>query len=556
MSAGDIKAGQAFVRLYTKDEMSKGLRGAMGHLNAMAGAMGAVVRVATAAGVGMTAMGVAAAMAIAPTVEAASDLGETVSKVTQIFGSDAAAKIQSFGEKADKAIGQSKRQAMDGAATFATFGKAAGLTGDELVDFSTGLTTLASDLASFGNTSPEDAIVALGAALRGESEPIRNYGVLLDDATLRQEALALGIVKTTKESLTPQQKVLAAHAAILKQTADAQGDFARTSEGLANGQRILTAEFENQKAELGSILVEGFKLDEMLQGLTEEAGNFGQAMDEAAPQLTESLQELNEEIGRIGSTLAGQTESITAYRMAFDLLNATLISVNKQIAALGDLVSLQDNITRTGGAITEAAMNIMFGGWTQGAETEAFDNLRRQLGDIWNDEPRQNPQAISESMKANRESPVKAPMLPDEPVVREQPQDWDAVRRNRTAPVKAPNLDLTDAEKNRLAPVLAPDPDFVREMTAEMKRNRAAPVLAPILPGDDEEAIDTTEFGRQEKKLPRGVGYIGTFSAAAAAMGALGGSPMLQELKTGNKTQKQILAKLDSIEKRGGLKFA
>ena len=73
--------------------------------------------------------------------------------------------------------------------------------------------------------------------------------------TLRQKALELGITSTTKDALTPQQKVLAAQAAIFDQTSAAQGDFARTSGGLANQQRILGAQVENLKARLGQALL-------------------------------------------------------------------------------------------------------------------------------------------------------------------------------------------------------------------------------------------------------------------------------------------------------------
>lgn len=187
-------------------------------------------------------------------VKSASDLAETVAKTGEIFG-DSASDIEAFAETSAKALGQTKQQALDAASTFAVFGKSAGLAGDDLVKFSTDFTGLASDLASFNNTSPEEAITAIGSALRGEAEPLRRYGVLLDDASLRQEALALGIVNTTKSALTPQQKVLAAQALIYKQTADAQGDFARTSDGLANQQRILTAQLENVKATIGTALL-------------------------------------------------------------------------------------------------------------------------------------------------------------------------------------------------------------------------------------------------------------------------------------------------------------
>lgn len=187
-------------------------------------------------------------------ISSASDLSETIAKTGEIFGGSADAIVR-WSDTASVAFGQSKQQALDAAATFATFGKAAGLSGDNLVDFSTGLTQLASDLASFNNTSPEQAINAIGAALRGESEPMRAYGVLLDDASMRAQALKMGLIETTKEALTPQQKVLAAQQLILAQTATAQGDFARTSEGLANSSRSASATLEDLKATLGNALL-------------------------------------------------------------------------------------------------------------------------------------------------------------------------------------------------------------------------------------------------------------------------------------------------------------
>lgn len=186
-------------------------------------------------------------------VVAASNLAETTSKVGVIFG-ESADEINKFAETAATALGQSKQQALDAASTFAIFGKSAGLAGDDLVSFSTELTVLATDLASFNNTTPEDAINAIGSALRGEAEPLRKYGVLLDDATLRAKALEMGIYNGSG-ALTSQQKVLAAHQVIMAQTTVAQGDFERTSGGLANQQRILAAQLENTKATIGQALL-------------------------------------------------------------------------------------------------------------------------------------------------------------------------------------------------------------------------------------------------------------------------------------------------------------
>jgi hypothetical protein len=143
---------------------------------------------------------------------------------------------------------------MDAASTFAIFGKSAGLSGNSLVSFSTNLTGLATDLASFENTSVDEAILAIGAALRGESEPIRRFGVMLDDASLKAKAMEMGLYDG-KGALDLQVRSLAAYNLILEQTKIQQGDFQRTNEGLAGQTKILTAEVQTLKAELGTGLL-------------------------------------------------------------------------------------------------------------------------------------------------------------------------------------------------------------------------------------------------------------------------------------------------------------
>lgn len=184
----------------------------------------------------------------------ASDFNEQGAAVGQVFGK-AAAAIQTFAAGSAVSLGQSKTQVLEAAKQFGIYGKAAGLAGTDNANFSTGMVKLATDLASFNNTSVDEAILAIGSGLRGEAEPLRKFGVLLDDATLRAQALEMGLIKTTKTALTPQQKVLAAHAVIMKQTSTQQGDFERTSGGLANQQRILAAQTENFQIALGTKLM-------------------------------------------------------------------------------------------------------------------------------------------------------------------------------------------------------------------------------------------------------------------------------------------------------------
>jgi hypothetical protein len=255
--------GQAWVAV-TPDtdrfgqEADKGVSSAIGGLAKKAAALFAAVAVKDFVG---------------DIIGAAGDMQETVSKTNAIFGSEAAGLL-TWAEGAATAMGQSKQQALDAASTFAVFGKGAGLAGSDLSGFATELTGVASDLASFHNASPEEAIQAIGAGLRGEAEPLRRFGILLDDATLRAKALEMGLITTTKDALTPQQKVLASQAVIMSQLGDAQGDFARTSGGLANQQRILSAEFANAKTELGERLLPiATKITSFL------ASNMGPALD-------------------------------------------------------------------------------------------------------------------------------------------------------------------------------------------------------------------------------------------------------------------------------------
>jgi uncharacterized protein YukE len=194
---------------------------------------------------------------LGPAIKAASDMEESLSKVNVVFGKGAR-DVEKFASSAAKNLGQSKQAVLEAAGVFGTFGKAAGLAGTDLAVFSNDFTQLATDLASFNNTTPEEAVQAIGAALRGESEPLRRYGVLLNDATLKQEAMTLGIYDG-KGALTSQQKILAAQSAIFKQTGDAQGDFMRTSDGLANSTRTLSATFKDLQAKFGAAFLEQAK---------------------------------------------------------------------------------------------------------------------------------------------------------------------------------------------------------------------------------------------------------------------------------------------------------
>lgn len=186
-------------------------------------------------------------------VASAANLGESVNAVQVVF-QDGAQTILDYGKTAATSVGLAAVEfnslATNTGALLTNFGYSQQQAADEAIN----LTERAADMASVFNTDVSESLFAVQAALRGETEPIRRFGVSLDDASIRAKAVELGLAATTAE-VDKHGKAQAALALIYQQTAAVQGDFANTSGSLANQQRILAAEMENAKAEMGEALI-------------------------------------------------------------------------------------------------------------------------------------------------------------------------------------------------------------------------------------------------------------------------------------------------------------
>ena len=191
----------------------------------------------------------------AKSIGLAVDFEESLSKANQIFG-DAAKGIETAAKSAATEVGLSRAEFLEASSSFGVFGKAAGLTGDELSGFASDLVTLSADVASFNNLRPEEALEKLNAGLRGSVEPLQSIGVLMNAAAVETEALNMGLIEQGEE-LSEGQKILARHSLIMQQLGEqgATGDFKRTSEGLANTQRILHARLKDLGITLGQVLL-------------------------------------------------------------------------------------------------------------------------------------------------------------------------------------------------------------------------------------------------------------------------------------------------------------
>src|SRR4029077_6769028 len=197
--------------------------------------------------------GVGFVQVVKSSVEAASNLEEQLTKSDVVFGASAKA-VEAWAKTTVNSMGLAEDQALQTASSFGALLRPLGITGQEAAKQSEQLTQLGADLASFYNTDVKSALDALQSGLTWQVRPLRAYGVLLSATRVNQEALT-ETGKKHASQLTDQEKVIARLGIIYKDTGQAQGDFARTSGGLANQQRILQANVRQLQIALGGALV-------------------------------------------------------------------------------------------------------------------------------------------------------------------------------------------------------------------------------------------------------------------------------------------------------------
>lgn len=183
----------------------------------------------------------------------ASDLNESLNAVRVTYGKNAAG-VQDLGAKAAQALGLSKTEFNGLSVRFSNFAQTVAGKGGDVVGTLDDLTTRASDFASVMNLDVNDAAELFQSGLAGETEPLRKYGIDLSAAAVQAHAMAKGIWDGTGE-MTEAQKVQARYSLLMKSTSKTAGDFANTSDQLANRQRIVKAEMANARAEIGTALL-------------------------------------------------------------------------------------------------------------------------------------------------------------------------------------------------------------------------------------------------------------------------------------------------------------
>lgn len=211
-----------------------------------------------------------------------SDLTEVQNVVDTAFPS-MSNQADAFAKSAMESFGLSETMAKKFMGTFGAMSNSFGFTEKEALEMSETLTGLAGDVASFYNLGPTEAYTKIKSVFTGETETLKDLGVVMTQAALDQYALANGYGKTTAK-MSEQEKVALRYAFVQDQLSMATGDFIKTQDSWANQTRIMSLRFQSLKASLGKGFIAVFKpiikgINWVLANLQSLADSFANMME-------------------------------------------------------------------------------------------------------------------------------------------------------------------------------------------------------------------------------------------------------------------------------------
>lgn len=258
-------------------------------------------------------------------VDLASNLQEVQNVVDTTFG-DGAEQIYSWSEAAAESFGMSSLQAQNFNGTLGAMLKSMGLTDDAVLKMSTDMVGLAGDMASFYNLDVETAFEKIRAGISGETEPLKQLGINMSVANLEAYALAQGI-ETAYDKMSQSEQAILRYNYLMSVTADAQGDFAKTSDSFANQQRILQLQWENLSASLG-------------QKLLPSLNNVLITTNEKLPQAERSIENIGRILGTVTEFALDNHEAILSLIAAYGTFYGVMKAGNAVSTAVTAIKSL------------------------------------------------------------------------------------------------------------------------------------------------------------------------------------------------------------------------
>lgn len=304
-----------------------------------------------------------------------SDLAEVQNVVDVTFG-NLNTEVNKFAENAIDKFGLGQTVTKKYVGTFGAMSKAFGFSNQEALAMSETLTGLAGDVASFYNLSSDEAYTKLKSVFTGETETLKDLGVVMTQNALDQYALANGYGKTTSK-MSEQEKVALRYKFVLDKLSLANGDFARTSDSWANQTRVLSLRFNELKATLGQGFINIFT--PIVKGINWVLAKL-QVLANAFKSFTEMI------FGNAG----GDSGSSTVSNLATDASNASDAvsgigeSAKKSAKDLKSLASFDTAQVLKKDSDDSSSSGSGAGGSIDTSGLNLTDNIKQQVGDIEN----------------------------------------------------------------------------------------------------------------------------------------------------------------------------
>lgn len=322
-------------------------------------------------------------------IELGSDLAE-VQNVVDVAFPKMNETINNFAKNAAAKFGLSETMAKRYTGTFGAMSQAFGFTEKEAATMSTTLTGLSGDVASFYNISQDEAYTKLKSVFTGETESLKDLGVVMTQTALDQYALANGFGKTTAK-MSEQEKVALRYQFVQAQLSKASGDFARTSDSWANQTRILSLQLEGLKATLGQGFINLFSpILKAVNTLLGKLGTLANAFKSFTELITGKKSE-NSSIGAMADDTALVSDNASS---AADNVSSIGDAAKKAKKKLGSLASWDELNVRTDDSDSDSSSSKPGGGSIPGASVDygkaadlsdtAFNKLGKTMDAIKN----------------------------------------------------------------------------------------------------------------------------------------------------------------------------
>lgn len=332
-------------------------------------------------------------------IMAASDFNETGNVMQQAFGKGASA-AETWSATTASAVGRTTQQMREFSSVSQAMLSSMLGSAEAAAPMSKALSQLAVDMGSFWNVADKDAFAALRSGIAGESEPLKRFGIVMNDASLNAYALAQGISVTTQQ-MTEAEKTTLRYHYILDQTKMVQGDAVRTSDSFANQLKALNAQFEESSRKLG-------------QQLMPQAQMFVSIARDMMSAITQG-DGLASAIMAIGSAMRTLAEMSIRAAQAMSLVAVIQFKSDGAAAMLRDLEKIRLAINGEGPAATgkNAQRQANLGGGMTGhydASGKLIIDTTTSAGASWadsfgsaSDGEGEDPEARDERIRANRE---------------------------------------------------------------------------------------------------------------------------------------------------------